>query len=84
MPLDLQKGFFHPFFHKKHLLFGVNNTPCKIIFGVKIPLTWRIYTPAVTVVEPSADSVREAKVETVSVLLPIADIVLVIDKDHDM
>ena len=39
---------------------------------------------AVTVVEPSADSVREAKVETVSVLLPIADIVLVIDKDHDM
>ena len=39
---------------------------------------------AVTVAKPSTDSVREAKVKTVSVLLPIADIVLVIDKDHDM
>ena len=45
MPLDLQKGFLHPFFLKKHLLFGVNNTPCKIIFGIKMPLTWGICTP---------------------------------------
>ena len=34
--------------------------------------------------EPSAESVRDVKVETVSVLLPIADIVLVIEKDRDV
>ena len=59
MPLDSQKGFFYPFILKKHLLIGVNNTPCKIIFGIKIPLTWRIYTPASPKIPPPVSPVAE-------------------------
>ena len=34
--------------------------------------------------EPSAELAREANVEPVSELLPMADIVLVIDSEHDV